>query len=484
MAIQIGKYKRPGIFLEEFDKSVIATPIVEGITNMVIGVSKKGPINTPVRLTTVNDLEAIFGSLDRGLERKGSFFHRTVSKMLESAPVYAMNLLLTDDTLDVIEYKSLSGSADYINDIEREGPYRRFHDTTGFWKRDTESFINLTKGNTGYEERAFSLTNLSDRYTTVFMFKTARTGFDRTLIEWYGSAEKVPPYVNVNDYASDYMVDIVIVAGDWSNYSELAVDSRWSAYFNTSGLRKEQVRNFSNDRNVTTLAYYEGISLIPYFRDGNGTNVFIETIVNRDTDKTGIFCAFNNDLVEADYFNGMLDLIGHTIAGKNETNIEFLSYKETIAEEVEISGTPLDLPGNVTALMGLSYSLIGKDHAFGTTDPSNAGIVENGNRTAYFAEGYVHNIMADTLVYDNGTLYIPYLTTGDAYAIIGGEYLALTGATLSISAGDYASASIATYSSAFVLDSTGTFKVVSSSSANKPSVATSDIVLGYAELVL
>ena len=482
MAIQIGKYKRPGIFLEEFDKSVIATPIVEGITNMVIGVSKKGPINTPVRLTTVNDLEAIFGSLDRGLERKGSFFHRTVSKMLESAPVYAMNLLLTDDTLDVIEYKSLSGSADYINDIEREGPYRRFHDTTGFWKRDTESFINLTTGNTGYEERAFSLTNLSDRYTTVFMFKTARTGFDRTLIEWYGSAEKVPPYVNVNDYASDYMVDIVIVAGDWSNYSELAVDSRWSAYFNTSGLRKEQVRNFANDRNVTNLAYYEGISLIPYFRDGNGTNIFIETIVNRDTDKTGIFCAFNNDLVEADYFNGMLDLIGHTIAGKNETNIEFLSYKETIAEEVEINGTPLDLPGNVTGFLG-THSVDEHDHAFETDNPSNTGVVGNGNRTAYFAEGYLHNIQTNAIsvTYSAITAEFPKTIGGDnAYSIIGGQYIQLSGATLSISAGDYASSSsTASYVSAYVLDSTGTFKVVSSSNSSNPTVASTDVVLAY-----
>ena len=172
--IQIGKYKRPGIFIEEFDQSVISSPVVEGITNLVMGVSKKGPFNTPVRLTTISDLEAIFGQLDRGLERKGSFFHRTVSKMLETAPVFAMNLLLTDDTLDVIEYKSLSAAAGYDNDIKREGPYRRFFDTTGFWKRDTESFINLTKGNMGYTERAFNLTNLSDRPITVFVFKSAR----------------------------------------------------------------------------------------------------------------------------------------------------------------------------------------------------------------------------------------------------------------------------------------------------------------------
>jgi hypothetical protein len=40
--------------------------------------------------------------------------------MLESTPVYAMNLLLTDDTLDVVDYKSLSSSALYPNDVKKE----------------------------------------------------------------------------------------------------------------------------------------------------------------------------------------------------------------------------------------------------------------------------------------------------------------------------------------------------------------------------
>jgi len=99
MAIQIGKYKRPGIFIEEFDNSIIQTPLVEGITNLVVGVSRKGPVNTPIRLNSVSDLEAVFGPIDRGLERKDSYFHRTVAKMLESSPVFAMNLLSTNDQL-------------------------------------------------------------------------------------------------------------------------------------------------------------------------------------------------------------------------------------------------------------------------------------------------------------------------------------------------------------------------------------------------
>ena len=492
MAIQIGKYKRPGIFLEEFDNSIIATPVVEGLTNLVIGVSKKGPVNTPIRVTNTNDLEAIFGQLDRGLERKGSFFHRTVSKMLETAPVFAVNLLITDDNLDTIEYKSLSTSADYANDMERTGPYRRFFDTTGFWKRDTESFINLTKTNTGYSDRAFSLTNLSDKFVTVFVFKSAMTGFDRTLIEWYGSAEKMPPYVGVNDYASDYMVDVVVVAGDWSNYQSLAVDARWSAYFNATGLRKDKVREFANDRNITLLSYYEGLSLIPYFRDENGRNIFIETVINRDTDRTGVFCAFNSDLVETDFFNGKLDLIGHTIAGKNETNIDFLSYQDVISEEVEIIATPLDLPGNVTALLGGSASWtydsgtdgVQAQHAYG--NPKEIGYVVSGdNRTAYFAEGYIYNVeRSATFSSSTQSIAVNYKfidNNAAAFAVVGDKQVSVSGtASLSILASNYVNSNAtASYSSAFVLDSTGNFKLVNSTTSTNPAVASTDTVLAF-----
>ncbi len=482
MAVQIGKYKRPGIFIEEFDQSIISSPIVEGITNMVIGVSKKGPVNTPILLQTIGDLDSIFGQLDRGLERKGSFFHRTISKMLETAPVYAINLLATDDDLDTLEYMSLSAASNFNNDEVRTAPYRRFFDTTGFWKRDTDSFINITKSNTSYTERAFSLTNMSDRYITTFIFKTKVSGFDRTLIEWYGSVEKMPPYVSQNDYASDYMVDVVVVGGDWSDYQALSVDSRWSAYFNTSGLRKEKVRDFANDRNVTLLSYYEGVSLIPYFRDLNGRNIFIETIINRDTNKTGLFCAFNSDLVEADFKNGLLDLVGNGLVGVENVDIDFLSYRDTISESVTITSTPLDLPGNVVAIGATARDAY---HAFGDpftgNGPKETGVVVNGHRTGWFAEGYVNNLTEVTAVSTTASIVVAYNASVNPYAVIGGQHLTVATSSLTLSPSSYPLTSgTVSYYAAFVIDSTGSITTVETTTANtKPSVGSTDIVLGY-----
>jgi hypothetical protein len=485
--VQIGKYKRPGIFIEEFDRSIIASPVLEGITNLVIGVSKKGPYNTPIRLTSISDLEAIYGDLDRNLERKGSFFHRTISKMLEIAPVFAMNLLLTDDSLDRLEYKSLSASSGSDNDVKRDGAYRRFFDTTGFWKRDTDSFIDLTRGNTGFNERVINLTNLSDKPVTAFVFKTQRSGFDRTLLEWYGTIEKMPTYVNRQDWASDYMVDVVVVGGDWSDYQALAVDPRWSNFFNTSGLIKSEMRNFANDRNISLLAYYEGLSLIPYFRDETGRNIFIETVINRDTDRTGLFCSFNSDLVEEDYYTGKVDLLGNTIVGKNETNINFLSYKELISENIEIESKALDTVGNVTGILSGSFSYIDQTaHAFGgdiSGGVLTTGIIENAERTAWFAEGSVYRVTEDSYVGTTSSITVEYSVESDSFAVIGDKYVSvLESNPLVINVSDYPvnPSATASYTAAFVLNNTGEIvKVATLVPGVNPVVSQSDIVLGF-----
>ena len=498
MAIQIGKYKRPGIFIEEFDNSVISSPTVTGVSTLVAGFSRKGPVNTPVLLQTVNDLEKIFGPMDRNLERKGSYFHRTVAKMLESSPVYAMNLLVTSDTLDTIEYKSVSTATDKTNDVEREGSYRRFFDTTGFWKKDTDSFITLTNGDLGHADRLLSFTNMSDKYITVFVFKSKLKGFDRTLLEWYGSADKVPSYVNQLDYASDYMVDILVVGGDWSNYQQLSVDNKWSAYFTSQGLKKGEIYNFANDRNVNLLNFYEGLSLIPFFRDANGRNIFIETIINNDTQKTGLFCAFDSDKLEKDYPTGMIDLIGNNLAQSDDlvdngqASLEFLSYDVTITEKLNFTATPLDVAGgvdgqNVVALLSSTSSVDAMRSAWGGSE-----------RTSYYSESYINGVYYATASESLGgtsTLTIGFdisdatlgVATASPYAVISGTKVIVNegvnqGKTFSVSASDYpTSNATASYTSVvYINSSTGAIEISNSTTAgSNPILGTNDLALGY-----
>jgi hypothetical protein len=500
MAIQIGKYKRPGIFIEEFDNSIIVTPTVTGTTTFVAGFSRKGPVNTPVLLQTAQDLERIFGTVDRNMERKGSFFHRTVSKLLESNPVFAMNLLITSDTLDTLEYKTVSTRSDKFNDIIREGAYRRFFDTTGFWRRDTDSFINLVSDDLGADDRLLSFTNMSDKYITIFVFKTKLTGFDRQIIEYYGSADKVPSYLNPADYASDFMVDVVVVGGDWSNYTELAVDSKWSQYFSTDGLDKTKIRDFANDRNVNLLAYYEGLSLIPFFRDNNGRNIFIETIINNDTDRTGLFCAFDMDKFEKDYRTGMVDLIGNNlvqadgIINNGQFDLEFLSYSTNILDLVEYMETPLDQVNATQRVFAFGPSAatsgsLGKQTWGGT------------NRTSWYAEDFISGVYYDLLSENfssTQSIIIGYDLSAEflgnnsdqltPYTVVNGTKLDITlngntssVGTLSIAASAYiASNATASYTAVTHIDSTtGEIKFTSGTTILPPTLPANDVVLNY-----
>lgn len=472
--IQISDYTRPGIFTNEFDESVFQTPLVDApLASCVIGFSRKGPVNQMVQLNSVSDLERIFGTIDRNLESKGSFFHRTVSSLLDFAPVMAMNLLLTDDTLDTLQYQSLSAATDVNNASKTTSAYSNFFNTTGFWNRDTEEFIDLAFPVGSTRNKVLNITNMGDKPITVWVYKTKVTGYDVSMLTWYRTNDKIPSYLNAKDLVSDYMVDVVVVSGNWTDYASLSVDSRWSNYFNTSGLKKENIESFLNDRNVTNLAYYKGVSMIPYFQNENGENVFIETIINRETDRTGLFCAFDIDSFETDYPNGLVDLIGNNLVDSSSTNIEFLSYNDKITERVVYSQTELDRAGNTISFGGDYYRNLALE------------------RTGFYSEGIVQGVTFTSVSGGaTATATITYAVSTTAYAVINGTQVSLntTGSTVNetftLSKANYSDSQNG-YRAAVVIDNTGEISLVENNTTlnTNPTVNDDDIVLGYFEIV-
>lgn len=365
--INLSDYNKAGIFIEERNNSVIDTPVAqEAVVNFIPGFSRKGTVfNRPVLIKTKTERQTYFGDIDRVLEKKGSFFHRTIDVAIQSAPIWALNLLKTS-SLDVLNYASVSLSAQFDNDPIATEQYDSFFNKSGFWQRDTESFLNFAQNS----ERMIHFTNVSDKKITMFMFKSRQTEFNVTAETWYGGATKVPTWIRPTDLMSDYMVRVVVVANDWSNYVTLAADNNYTKYFTTSGLRKEKVDSFIKDANVTLLGDYNG-SLIPYFRDSKNQNIFIETLVNLETDKTGLFCSYDIDNVEADFPNGNVDIIGQSLVDNTRQNINFMSYDETIEEKDTFTATALNRLGNV---IGVGTALVNKKNGFvGTTTATLGG---------------------------------------------------------------------------------------------------------------
>ena len=389
----LGKYKRPGIFINEIDQSIIELPVQDVLINLVPGFSKKGPFNTPIYVTNPADFTAIFGDDDRRLENKGSFFHKTVKQMLKSGPIWALNLLSTNPNRDKVDWQTISVSSQYQNADVKRSAYESFFNRQAFWERDTDAFLNVVKANNyGVQDnqRLFHITNMGDKDITVFMFKSSITGFDVTWEEWYGDRTKVPAYLDYREWVSDYMVTVVVVAGDWSDYRTLSNDTTFSKYFNKNGLIKTQLSGFLSERTVNVLAKYD-CSLIPYFKDLDNRDMYIKNVINNNTDKTGLFCTYNEDvLLEADFKLGNLDIIGDVIVGQDITSIKFMSYETTLKESLPFYQKYLDSSNNVITNVENSYDTdwTGRKISYGHGADDRSGAYTNGNLyNIYFDSG-------------------------------------------------------------------------------------------------
>ena len=97
VSLDLNQFKASGIYTLEFDLStniVVDTQLIR----LVIGFSKKGPFNAPVYLPDKKTARLIFGDIDTQLEKRGSFFHRSIYTCLEQGPVFALNLVPIKNT--------------------------------------------------------------------------------------------------------------------------------------------------------------------------------------------------------------------------------------------------------------------------------------------------------------------------------------------------------------------------------------------------
>jgi len=198
LSAELLQFKSSGVYRLEFDKSQTAT-IPSDQIRMVVGFSKDGPFNTPVFVSDSGFFTNIYGDIDRTLERKGSYFHRTALAALERGPILALNLLrLNNDSEsgDKVQYQTFSVSATGVNAAEKSALYSGFYNKDKFWfPQDLPFLNNIGSTNTG----VIQVVNLKQSPVTVFMRKAQDVkAFDVLAKQWYGSG-KVPAFMNEFD---------------------------------------------------------------------------------------------------------------------------------------------------------------------------------------------------------------------------------------------------------------------------------------------
>lgn len=372
----IDSFKSAGVYSREINKSQIAITSND-INRLVVGFSKKGVFNTPVYIPDTKTFNDVFGS-DKALERKKSYFHRTVLTALEKGPVYVLNLLRLSDT-DKVDNFIFSTASTEKNIGLNSQKFSGYYDTQKFWYPSDEAFLNNIKSVIPNSNRLFNLVNLDQKPLSVIVRKTPTSelnGFDVQAKEWYDSAN-FPEYLNPSDLISDFFVDVIVVGGnfgpDGSNgYTRFSTDPTFSKYFdgvkgiqrrkNASDLSDTSLEEFLSLQEVNVVATYRGI-LLPDFQDKNGNNMFIETMINNETAKTGLYCTINKDaFITGEVISGTIDgidLVGHNIEFAKPNSIEFLSYKENIKSDLQFAKTTITPRTFSTISTTFSYNSAG-----------------------------------------------------------------------------------------------------------------------------
>ncbi len=363
--LDLSQFKASGVYTLEFDASenVILT---SQTIRLVVGFSNKGPFNAPVYLPDVTTAVAVFGEIDKTLEAKGSYFHRSIFACLNTGPVFALNLLSLNDnvdspTADVVNYFGYSIDTEQSNGVLTSRLYSSFYNKERFWFADTNYFLaTLSTVDTG---RLFNLVNLGKDAMSVIVRKSTDAtqplqGFDVFALDWYG-ADNVPSFMHPYDYISDYFIDVISVSGDWTDYETLSLDPKWSSYFTRNGFIKSQINNFLSQPDVNILTSTTGC-LIPDFVDLNGNNQYIQTLINNNTPSTGLFCAVDEDAMD-DLCNNpyKIDLVGHHLIDELtadrdivDARLNFLSYDQNLTADYLYTQNKTSISDGATGATG------------------------------------------------------------------------------------------------------------------------------------
>lgn len=444
---KIAALKSSGVYRFEFDKSQTISIPAEQI-RMVVGFSKKGPFNTPIYVSDSGYFIDVFGNIDRSMERKNSYFHRTCLGALERGPILALNLLRlnNEDTesfdMDVVQDLSYSASATTVNDTVASDKYSGFFNTNKYWYPDADSFLSNINP-TLNTNKLFNLVNIGNTAISVIVRKadpSSLKGFDITAKEWYGMAQ-VPSYLHADDYISDFFIDVIVIGGNWgpdSNlYQRFASDPMFASYFHqTKGIiRKLNSLTDTTDTSLATflslpeiqhIATYTGC-LLPDFIDLNGDNMFIEDLINADTAKNGLFCAINKAAFDSDeLLSGTslgIDMIGHSIEYIQPESIDFLSYKETIVSDLTYSQdgsapstldlTSVTITDNSDGNIEFSGSLSAAPDFFAAVDATAFRANETGQIGTYIIDGtYALPVIAVTTTPTTAAMVVSPGTSG------------------------------------------------------------------------
>lgn len=310
LPVYLQQFKAAGIYRVVYDQSTVRGVEAETL-RLVVGYSEQGPFNIPTYVKSVSEFKALYGNINKNLERRGVFFHRLAIQALAAGPILCLNLKNFSNQTDAkVEYCTIGDDNPLAASEPIETEVTNIYDTSGFWELSEEQVANLNSKNYINICAADTIKNSN----TFFIRKAIDSnikGYDITVSDWYSDESEIPEFLkeHLDAKISDFIAEVYVFGGQFTN-EQISASSTLGKYFTTTGetpVLKPEVTNAWGDKQDTLemlyredtakpIGHYVG-SLIPEFKDKNGNYMALNIVFNQDENVHNMIMSFNTDLL-------------------------------------------------------------------------------------------------------------------------------------------------------------------------------------------
>ena len=316
LPVYLQQFKAAGIYRVVYDQSTVRGVEAETL-RLVVGYSEQGPFNIPTYVKSVSEFKALYGNINKNLERRGVFFHRLAIQALAAGPILCLNLKKFNN--EQVQYCPIGSGTDAANNplatpaVENVA-VTSIYDTSGFWELSEENVAALSGTKKNYINICAADTIKNSN--TFFIRKAIDSnvkGYDITVSDWYSDETEIPEFLkkHLDAKISDFIAEVYVFGGKFTK-AQIDASSTLSKYFTTTKeentlILKPEVTNAWGDKQDTLemlyredtakpIGHYIG-SLIPEFKDKNGNYMALNIVFNQDENVHNMIMSFNTDLL-------------------------------------------------------------------------------------------------------------------------------------------------------------------------------------------
>src|SRR5574344_2181890 len=152
LPVYLQQFKAAGIYRVVYDQSK-AKGVEAETLRLVVGYSEQGPFNIPTYVKSVSEFKALYGNINKNLERRGVFFHRLAIQALAAGPILCLNLKKFNN--EQVQYCPIGSGTDAANNplatpAVENAAVTSIYDTSGFWELSEENVAALSETKKNY----------------------------------------------------------------------------------------------------------------------------------------------------------------------------------------------------------------------------------------------------------------------------------------------------------------------------------------------